>query len=370
MTGACTGGGGGDVPAPTTTVRALVDRPFVHAHRGASGYRPEETAAAYALAVEQGADSLEFDLVPTKDGQLVLRHEPEVNGTTDVADHPELAALRTTKEVDGQSMSGWFIEDMTLAQVRTLRARERLPDVRQANMVYDGRFPLLTFDEVLDLRARLSASAGREVAVVPEIKHSTYFHALGLDPEAEFLRVLTAHGLDRADAPVWLQSFELTNLQRLRDLGYKGRTVFLAASRGAPYDLATSGDDRDYADLLSVGGLRGLAEAKVDAIGPDKSLVVPLEGDGLGQPTGLVARAHAAGLLVFVWTMRADNAYLPESLQTDGHPGDLGRGDAEDQAFLAAGVDGLFCDQPDVCVRARQAVAPTLLPSPSASTGS
>ncbi len=353
----CSGGAPED-PAPTRAVRPLEAKVLVHAHRGASGYRPEETAAAYELAVEQGADSLEFDLVPTKEGRLVLRHEPEVNGTTDVAAHPELASLRTNKEVDGQSMTGWFVEDMTLAQVRTLRARERLPDVRQANMAFDGREPLLTLDEVLDLRDRLSRSSGREIAVVPEIKHSTYFHALGLDPEAELLRVLTARGLNGADAPVWVQSFELTNLVRLRELGYLGRTVFLAASRGAPYDLSSRGDDRDYADLLGPDGLRSLAAAKVDAIGPDKSLVVPVDGDALGEPSGLVARAHAAGLRVFVWTLRADNAFLPDDLQTDGHPGDLGRADVEVTAFLRAGVDGLFCDQPDICVKARQAAVP------------
>ena len=351
---ACSGGGGAD-PAPTTPVRPLVERAAVHAHRGASGYRPEETAAAYELAVEQGADSLEFDLVPTKEGRLVLRHEPEVNGPTDVSDHPELASLRTTKEVDGQSMSGWFVEDLTLSQVRTLRARERVPDVRQANMAYDGKESLLTLEEVLDLRDRLSRRAGREIAVVPEIKHSTHFHALGFDPEVELLRVLSARGLNRPDAPVWVQSFELTNLQRLRTLGYRARTVFLAAPRGAPVDLASTGDPRDYARLLSAEGLRSLAAARVDAIGPDKSLVVPLDGERLGTPTGLVARAHAAGLQVFVWTLRADNAFLPESLQTDGHPGELGRADAEVTAYLRAGVDGLFCDQPDVCVRARDA---------------
>jgi glycerophosphoryl diester phosphodiesterase len=366
VTAGCSGGGGSDDDAtPTTTVRPLEARPLVHAHRGASGYRPEETAAAYELAVEQGADSLEFDLVPTKEGRLVLRHEPEVNGTTDVSDHPALASLRTTKEVDGQSMSGWFVEDLTLAQVRTLRARERLPDVRQANMAFDGKEPLLTLDDVLDLRERLSKAAGREIAIVPEIKHSTYFHRLGLDPEAEFLRVLTTHGLNRPDAPVWLQSFELTNLTRLRELGYRGRTVFLAASRGAPFDLVSSGDDRDYADLLSADGLRSLAAAKVDAIGPDKSLVVPVDGDALGTPTGVVVRAHAAGLRVFVWTLRADNAFLPESLQTGGHPGDLGRADVEVAAFLRAGVDGLFCDQPDICVRARDGLSPSRSGAPT-----
>ena len=245
--------------------------PLVIAHRGASGYRPEHTTAAYELAVAMGADYIEPDLVMTRDGVLVDRHEPEISGTTDVADHPEFAARRTTKVLDGVRTTGWFTEDFTLAELKTLRAKERLPQIRQENTLYDGRYTVPTFDEVLSLRERLSREYGRPVGIIPEIKHSTYFHAQGLDPESALMALVRRHGLNRADAPLWVQSFEPTNLVALRrQHGYRANEVFLASGSGAPFDLQSSGDPRTYADLLTPAGLRGLART-VEASAPTRT---------------------------------------------------------------------------------------------------
>jgi glycerophosphoryl diester phosphodiesterase len=335
--------------------KAPTAHPLVIAHRGASGYRPEHTTAAYELAVAMGADYIEPDLVMTRDGVLVDRHEPEISGTTDVADHPEFADRRTTKVLDGVATTGWFTEDFTLAELKTLRAKERLPQIRQENTLYDGRYTVPTFAEVLALREKLSREYGRPVGIIPEIKHSTYFHARGLDPEAALMKLVRQYSLNRADAPLWVQSFELTNLVALRDkFGYRAQEVFLASGSGAPYDLQSSGDPRTYADLLTPKGLRGLART-VDGIGPDKDLVVARRADGsLGAPTGLVAAAHAAGLVVTPYTFRAENAFLPTDYRVGSNPADFGHAVDEDVAFMRAGVDGLFCDQPDICVTARK----------------
>lgn len=347
--------------ASTTTARATPDTgraatlPLVLAHRGASGYRPEHTVAAYELAAAMHADYIEPDLVMTKDGVLVDRHEPEISGTTDVADHPEFAARKTTKLLDGVSTTGWFTEDFTLAELRTLRAKERLPQIRQENTLYDGRYAVPTFEEVLELRERLSKEYGRQVGIIPEIKHSTYFHTKGLNPEAALMKLLDKHHLNRPNAPVWVQSFELGNLVALRrTYGYKANEVFLASGTGAPYDLASSGDPRTYADLLAPASLRSLS-GTIDGIGPDKNLVVPRRSDGtLGSPTGLVAAAHAAGLKVTPYTFRAENTFLPTDYRVGPNPADYGRAVDEVVAFLRAGVDGVFCDQPDICVTARK----------------
>ncbi len=329
--------------------------PLVIAHRGASGYRPEHTSAAYELAVAMGADYIEPDLVLTKDGVLVDRHEPEISGTTDVADHPEFAARRTTKMLDGVSTTGWFTEDFTLAELKTLRAKERLPQIRQENTLYDGRYEVPTFAEVLALRAKLSREYGREIGIIPEIKHSTYFHAKGLNPEAAVMKLVKSSHLNRKGAPLWIQSFELSNLLTLRKTyGYKANEVFLATNGGAPYDLVARGDSRTYADLLTPASLRRLS-LTIDGIGPDKGLVIARNGDGtLGSPTGLVAAAHRSGLKVTPYTFRAENTFLPADYRVGTDPADYGRAIDEDVAFMEAGVDGLFCDQPDICVTARK----------------
>ncbi len=328
--------------------------PTIYAHRGASGYRPEHTIAAYDLAVAQGADYFEPDLVMTRDGVLVDRHEPEISGTTDVADHPEFASRRTTKLLDGVSTTGWFVEDFTLAELKTLRAKERLPQIRQENTIYDGLWQVPTFEEDLTLREQLSRSSGRTIGIIPEIKHSTYLHAHGLNPEAALMRSVDRHGLNTPKAPIWVQSFELTNLSTLRtQYGYRANEVFLATNGGAPYDLVAAGDPRTYADLLTAGSLQTLAST-VNGIGPDKALVIARKPDGsLGAPTGLVERAHAAGLQVVPWTFRAENTFLPTDYWHGSNPADYGRTIDEDKAFMRAGVDGLFCDQPDICVEAR-----------------
>ncbi|MBM6403637.1 glycerophosphodiester phosphodiesterase [Phycicoccus sp. CSK15P-2] len=330
-------------------------QPLVIAHRGASGYRPEHTLAAYELAVRMGADVIEPDLVMTKDGVLVDRHEPEISGTTDVASHPEFADRRTSRTVDGEAVTGWFVEDFTLGELRTLRAVERLPDLRPDSAAYDGAYPVPTFEEVLRLRARLSRQYHRSIGIIPEIKHSTYLHAAGLDPERALVRAVTRAGLNHRDAPLWTQSFEWTNLVALRERHhYRARLVFLASRTGGPYDLEAAGVPRTYEEMLSARSLRRLART-VDAIGPDKRLVIPWEADdSLGGPTRLVTDAHAAGLAVTPWTFRAENTFLPADHRVGADPAAHGRMADEVLEYLRAGVDGVFCDQPDVCVAARE----------------
>jgi glycerophosphoryl diester phosphodiesterase len=329
--------------------------PLVLAHRGASGYRPEHTLAAYELAVAMGADYIEPDLVMTRDGVLVDRHEPEISGTTDVASHPEFASRRTTKLLDGVSTTGWFTEDFTLAELKTLRAVERLPAIRQENTVYDGRFEVPTFEEVLRVRERLSREYGREVGIIPEIKHSTYFHAAGLNPERALVDAVERHHLNRPSARLWVQSFELGNLVALREEhGYRASSVFLTSASGAPYDLVATNDPRTYRDLMTPAGLTSLSRW-VDGIGPDKGLVIPRRSDGtLGRPTTLVADAHRAGLKVTPYTFRAENAFLPVDYRVGTDPADFGRAIDEVVTYLRTGVDGIFCDQPDLCVTARK----------------
>lgn len=316
-------------------------RPLVIGHRGASGYRPEHTLAAYALAARMGADCIEPDVVSTRDGVLVARHENEISSTTDVAAHPELADRRTTRVVDGRQVSGWFTEDLTLAEIRSLRAVERLPALRQASATLDGRFCVPTLSEILQLRAELSVELGREIAVYIETKHPSHFVAHGLALEEPLVADLTDAGLTGAGAPVFVQSFELAGLRRLRHrLGLTAPLVLLLEHTGEP---GLPGDDL-LADLAQ----------DVDALGPDKRLVIPWLEDGtLGPPTDLVPRAHAAGLLVHPWTFRAENHFLPRELRSGGGPGDHGDLVAEVSAYLRAGVDGFFTDHPDLGVLAR-----------------
>ncbi|MFW5469988.1 glycerophosphodiester phosphodiesterase family protein [Knoellia sp. CPCC 206435] len=344
-----------DAP-PSSKGRASFAEPLVHAHRGASGYRPEHTLAAYRLAVEQGADYIEPDLVMTRDGVLVDRHEPEIGGTTDVAAHPEFADRRVTKQLDGRAVTGWWVEDFTLAELKTLRAEERLPAVRPESASYDGRFEVPTLDEVLALRERLSAELGRTIGVIPEIKHSTFLHEAGFDPEVSLLRAVTAFGLNRPNAPLWVQSFELSNLVRLDDeLGYKANLVFLVSASGAPYDLEAQGDPRTYTDLIAPASLKALAK-DIDGLGVEKSRVIPRRADGtLGTPTTLVSEAHKVGLDVTPWTFRAENQFLPVDYRIGTDPAAIGRMGDEVTRFFEVGVDGVFCDQPDICVEAREA---------------
>jgi glycerophosphoryl diester phosphodiesterase len=301
---------------------AAPPRPLIIGHRGASGHRPEHTLASYRLAAEMGADFVEPDLVSTKDGVLIARHENEIGATTDVASKfPDRKATRTG---DGQSIAGWFTEDFTLAEIKTLRAKERLAF---RSHEFDGRFDVPTFDEVIDLAQQMGKELGRPIGIYPETKHPTYFRGIGLPIEEKLLASLTAHGWNRRDAPVFIQSFESGNLRELR----KKTGVRLM-------QLVTTAASVDAAGLKDIAGY-------ADAIGPEKRLIVPVGPDGsLLPPTDLVTRAHALGLLVHVWTLRIDKEFLPAGYH--------GRAEAEFEQFRTLGVDGLFTDFPDVAARA------------------
>ncbi|MEO9151943.1 MAG: glycerophosphodiester phosphodiesterase family protein [Lapillicoccus sp.] len=356
----CSGGGGTTAPTTdrTATARLHPDAPaLILGHRGAAGYRPEETLAADETGVRMGADLIELDLVSTKDHVLVARHENEIGGTTDVADHPEFASRRTTKRIDGRTETGWFTEDFTLAELKTLRARERIPQVRPGNAQYDGRFPIATFDEVLALRARLATELKRPVGVAPETKHPSYFASIGLPLEAPMLASLRRAGLGtgiEAAAPVIVQSFELGNLLALKAGGAAVRTLFLVDAKGAPATHVAGAPD-DYAGFVTPRGLAYL-RGKVDIVGPEQSLVIPHTfTDALGGPTDLVATAHAEGLEVIPWTFRAENQFLPADYWVGTTLTSPGNAQQLQQVFLEAGVDGLFTDQPDVTALARAA---------------
>lgn len=317
--------------------------PIVIGHRGASGYRPEHTLASYELAIEMGADFIEPDLVMTKDGALVARHENEISGTTDVA--VKFPGRRRTKTVDGKSTDGFFVEDFTLAEIKSLRARERLP---RRDHSFDGQFEIPTFDEILDLVSRRSRELGRAVGVYPEVKHPTYHRSIGMALEPAVVRVLTARGWIGADAPVILQSFEPASLREYRALGVRARLILLYEDPSQrPYDHVVSGDPRTYGDLASPLELRALASV-IDGIGPSKRYILPAGPDGrLLAPTSLIRDAHAAGLFVHPYTFRSDPEYLA--------PDYAGDPEAELRQFFTLGVDGVFADFPDHAVRARGA---------------
>jgi glycerophosphoryl diester phosphodiesterase len=331
----------------------LADELLVIGHRGSSGYRPEHTLASYELAARMGADYIEPDVVSTKDGVLVARHENEISRTTDVEERPEFAARRTTKTIDGRPVTGWFTEDFTLDELRTLRAEERLPEVREENTLYDGFYRVPTLDEVLQLRADLSQELGRDIGVYVETKHPTYFDSVGLSPEEPLLADLREARLDKKKSPVFIQSFETTNLRELDEAGARVPLVQLLSGRGAPYDLVAAGETTTYADLATAEGLREIA-TYADGVGPEKSQVIPVGADGsLGAPTDLVDDAHAAGLLVHPYTFRNENVFLPPALQEPGAPDDYGQALEEHRAFWEAGIDGMFTDNPDTGVVSR-----------------
>ena len=331
---------------------AAEDQPIVIAHRGASAYRPEHTLAAYELAIGMGADYIEPDLVSTRDGVLVARHENEISGTTDVADRADFADRRTTKAIDGAQVSGWFTEDFTLAELKTLRARERIPALRPANAAFDGLFEIPTLEEVILLAQR------EGVGIYPETKHSTYFDSIGLALEEPLVTALRRHGWDSRESPVFVQSFEVGNLRELsRRIAV--RLVQLTGRRGTrPYDLQAAGDPRSYEDLLTPEGLRQIA-GYADGIGPERGSILPRdEANRLGPPTPLLADAHGAGLLVHPWTFRPENSFLAEE-HRDGDPasdvylGAPGDHPAELALFYREGVDGVFADDPAAAVAVR-----------------
>lgn len=330
-------------------------KPLVIGHRGCSALRPEHTLAAYAKAIQQGADFIEPDLVSTRDGALVARHENNIAETTNVADHPEFADRRTTKAIDGETITGWFTEDFTLAELKTLRAIERLGAMRPESQSYDGQFQVLTLEEIADFVAAESAARGRTIGLIPEIKHSTYFARIGLPQEQRFLdRVAASHYL--STAPVIVQSFEVANLKWLRPrIGAYPRLQLLQLTVPLdmrPADVTAAGRTLTFSQMLSP---TGLAEIKTyaDWVAPVLQAIIPF-GDATGRsgpldrPTTLVRDAHAAGLLVSTWTVRPENRFLPSDFQGPG--GDAARQDKACieliRRYLAAGVDSIFTDDP------------------------
>lgn len=325
-------------------------RPIVIAHRGASAYRPEHTLAAYRLAIAQGADYIEPDLVITKDGVLVCRHENEISGTTDVAARPEFADRRKEKTIDGVTVAGWWVEDFTLAEIKTLRCRERIPQLRAANTAYNDQEAIPTFAEVLALAGVVG------VGVYPELKHPTFLRETGLDPVPAFIAAVREAGGQSVADKLFVQCFEIWPLRRLAEMSsIRWRCIQLISSEGAPWDQR----ETPYAQMLSNEGLANIRDYAI-GIGPEKSLVIPRDANNnLAAPTELVARAHAANLLVHPWTFRPENYFLPTGLRVYrsalhrpedlAEAGDMG---AEVRAFLNAGVDGVFADAPDVAVRA------------------
>ena len=336
--------------------------PIVIGHRGASGYVPEHTLAAYYIAILQGADYVEPDLVITKDGVLVARHENEIGGTTNVADIPEFAGRRVTKTIDGVQITGWFTEDFTLAELKTLRAKERIPQQRPANTRFDGMFEVPTFEEVLALvhsinEQRRRAAHGKErrhvklLGIYPETKHPTYFQGIGLPLEEPLVRTLNRYGYNSAHDPVYIQSFEVANLRKLAKMT-KAKLVQLVSDVAAPWDFVVAKDPRTYATMVTPAGLKEIAEY-ASGIGANKNLMIPRVDDFLSTPTSLVRDAHDAKLIVHGWTFRAENAFLPREYRNGADPNAIGDLPGEIKKFLDLGMDGFFTDQPDIGVKAR-----------------
>ena len=324
--------------------------PSVVAHRGASALRPEHTLAAYQKAIEDGADSVEPDLVATRDGVLVARHENEIAGTTDVATLAQFADRKTTKTIDGVAITGWFTEDFTLAELKLLRARERIPLNRPANTAYDGQYSIPTLQEIIDLVEREARARDRTIGLVPELKHPTYFMSIGLGLERRVVDVLAANGYRGRDAAVFIQSFEVGNLKALRSMT-DFRLVQLVSTPGeSPYDAVAAGTKLTYGDMITPAGLAQIA-TYAHVVAPIKTIVIPRDAnDNLGAPTQFVRDAHAVGLPVHVWTLRPENPFLPALLRALPATSPSVRGDAvaEIRAYLDAGVDAVFTDDPAV----------------------
>ncbi|WP_030560385.1 glycerophosphodiester phosphodiesterase [Streptomyces aureocirculatus] len=335
------GGGYRDLPVPT-----------VVAHRGASGYRPEHTLGSYQLALDMGAHVIEQDVVPTKDGHLVCRHENDITGTTDVAAHPEFAGRRTTKSVDGVKLTGWFTEDFTLAELKTLRAKERIPGTRQRNTLYDGRWQVPTLEEVFRWAEKEGRRRGKRVWLHIETKHPTYFRGLGLGLEERLAKLLRRYDRHHRNSPNFLQSFEPSSIQRLHKLVGAPGVVLLSSASSRPWDFVTAGDPRTVADLVKPEGLRWLA-SYAKGIGPTLDLIIPKGPDGrLQEPTTLVRDAHAKGLLLHPYTMRNENTFLPADFKKGTDPNAYGDAFGALKAYFATGIDGIFSDNPDTALLA------------------
>jgi len=339
--------------------------PIVIGHRGACGYVPEHTLTSYFIAMQDGVDYVEPDLVMTKDGVLVARHENEIGGTSDVARHPEFANRRATKTIDGIAHTGWFTEDFTLAELKTLRARERIPDIRPNNTRFDGQFEVATFEEILALVAgvqqqrdmsakQLGLPAPSRIGVYPETKHPTYFQGLGLAMEELLVDTLHRHGYKGRNGLAIIQCFEVGNLKAMRRMT-ELPIIQLMETEGGPYDLIAQGIKRTYQDMITPAGLAEVA-TYATGIGPYKLQVIPRDAhDMLGEPTSLIKDAHAAGLQVHAYTFRAENQFLPKDLRSGPEPHHLGDLGGELQAYLNAGLDGFFTDHADFGARSRDA---------------
>ena len=334
------------------TRRIPLDVPLLIGHRGAPGYRPEHTASSYRLAFAMGADAVEPDVVATRDGVLVIRHENEISGTTDVTDHPEFADRRTTKLIDGVPLTGWFTEDFSWAELATLRCRERIPELRPGAAGFDDIEPILRLSDLLVLVAESSAEHGREFGVVLEIKHATYFAGIGHDLAALVERDLRHAGWASGEHPLWIESFEQGVLAELRGRGVQGTYIYLLEASGAPADLvARHGEAAStYADALTSAGLDRLARAggdgAVDGISVDKRILLDPRDPAAGA--ALVAEAHARGLVVFTWTCRPENAFLDRRFRTGVGRAAFGDYRAEWARIAATGLDGVFLDHPDL----------------------
>ncbi len=332
----------------------------VTGHRGASALRPEHTLAAYRQAIEDGADLIEPDLVVTKDGVLVARHENDITGTTNVATASQFAARKTTKSIDGIPVTGWFTEDFTLAELKTLRAKERIPANRPGNTAFDGQFEVPTLQEVIDLVKQESQARNKVIGIYPETKHPTYFKSIGLPMEKRLVDQLVASGYRGKAAAVFIQSFEVANLKELRGLS-EMRIVQLidnpknppapnGAPRNAPYDFVAAGSTRTYADLVTPAGLKEIA-VYADVVSPYKEVIIArTAANELGAATTFVADAKAAGMKVHTWTLRPENPFLPVGMRKPDVTSPSQRGDsvAEIHAYLKAGIDGFFTDDPAV----------------------
>jgi glycerophosphoryl diester phosphodiesterase len=337
-----TGGAALLASACASTGGQAVAKPIIIAHRGASGDRPEHTRAAYELAIAQGADFIEPDLVITKDGVLICRHENELSGTTDIAAHAAFANRRATKVIDGSDVTGWFAEDFTFEELSQLRCKERIPELRPANVAYDGQEPILRFSEALAI------ARANNVGIYPELKHPSFLIACGLDPVPLFVAAVNEACLNAADAPIFAQCFEVGTLERLKQLS-PIRRIQLVSGLGGPADKR----DVRYLDMLTPAGLAAIA-GYADGIGAEKNLVIPRDAsNAMTTPSSLVRDAHRAGLLVHCWTFRAENAFLPTQLRAAGTREARGDLASEVRAFLAAGVDGVFSDQPGIAAAAR-----------------
>ncbi|MFK4115684.1 glycerophosphodiester phosphodiesterase family protein [Microbacterium sp. NPDC006705] len=327
-----------------------MSRPLVIGHRGAPGYRPEHTRSSYHLALESGVDAVEPDVVFSRDGVAVIRHENEIGSTTDVADHPEFASRRTTKTVDGASLTGWFAEDFTWDELSRLRCRERLPALRPDSARHDGAEPMLRLRDLLDLVTDAAKTSGRRPGVVLEIKHATFLEAAGFDVSELIAAELDAAGWTDGDLPLWIESFELTILDRLADAGVRGARIFLLEADGEPYDsVATEGAGaRSYREWSSPAGLDDL-RGRVAGVSLDKRMILdPARGTDGGRV--LVAAAHERELAVFTWTARPENAFLVRRHRRGGGRSAWGDYAGEWAELVASGVDGVFVDHPDLGV--------------------